>query len=86
MNAKHLTITAAALSTLVVLGVASSASPEFKHHATTVCVVLLGLISLSGIAAALVLGRTEPNPKAPAERASAARTTTRSGQYIGAHR
>jgi hypothetical protein len=82
MNAKHLAITAAALGTLVVLGVASSTSPEFKHHATTVCIVLLGLISLGGIAAPILRLFADP----PAERVSTARTTTRSGQHTGARR
>ena len=86
MNAKSLAITGAAVGTLVVLGVLSSNSPEFKYHATTVLIVLLGLISLSGIVAALVLGRTEPTSTRAAERASAARTTARSGHYTGARR
>jgi hypothetical protein len=82
MNAKHLAITAAALGTLVVLGIASSTSPEVKHHATTVVIVVLGLISLGGIAAPILRLFDVP----PAERASAARTTTRSGHHTGARR
>jgi protein-S-isoprenylcysteine O-methyltransferase Ste14 len=86
MNAKSLAIGGAAVGTLVVLGVVSSASPEFKYHATTVLIVLLGLISLSGIVATLFLGRTEPTSTRAAERTSAARSTTRRGHYTGARR
>ncbi|GAA1181020.1 hypothetical protein [Pseudonocardia alaniniphila] len=83
MNVKSLVIGGAAVGTLVVLGVLSSNSPEFKYHATTVLIVLLGLLSLGAIIVSLVLRLLD---NSPAERASVARSTTRRGHYTGARR
>lgn len=83
MNVKSLAIGGAAVGTLVVLGVLSSNSPEFKYHATTVCIVLLGLISLGGILTPLILRLIDNSPD---ERAAAARTAARCGHYTGTRR
>jgi uncharacterized membrane protein YgdD (TMEM256/DUF423 family) len=79
---------AAAVAALVAAGVAASVSAEFKQHATTAGIVLLGLIALSGILAALILRR--PDHTAPltptAQRPPAARQTSLSGHHTGSTR
>lgn len=54
MNARTALLTGAAFATLIVLGCISAASPEFKYHATTVAIVVLAVMSLSGVLAAMI--------------------------------
>jgi hypothetical protein len=56
---------ATAITTLVVFGIAAHLSPEFKQHATTAGIVLLVLISVSGLTASLVLRILDARPDAP---------------------
>jgi hypothetical protein len=54
MNVRTIVLTTAAFAVLGVLGYLAGVSPEFKYHATTVAIVVLGLISLAGVLAALI--------------------------------
>ncbi|MFC4942353.1 hypothetical protein [Pseudonocardia sp. GCM10023141] len=58
MNARKITqpitLTALAVTVLVILGNAAQASPQLKEQATTVAIVVLAALSLSGILAALI--------------------------------
>lgn len=54
MTRKSVLLTVTAFAILVVCGVLSAGSPEFKAHATTVAVAILAVISLSGVLLALI--------------------------------
>lgn len=53
-NTRPIIVTALAVSALITLGYAAAASPQLKEHATTVAIVALALMSLSGILGALI--------------------------------
>lgn len=53
-NTRPIIVTALAVSVLITLGYAAAASPQLKEHATTIAIVVLALMSLSGILAALI--------------------------------
>jgi hypothetical protein len=75
---------ATAMTALVVLGTTAHLSPEFKQHATTTAIVLLALISISGLLAGLVLRRldTDSDIRRP-ERPPGARTATAGTAHTG---
>lgn len=54
MTVKSFVLTGTALIVLVLLGVISVSSPEFKAHATTAVIIVLGIISLTGVLFALI--------------------------------
>jgi hypothetical protein len=78
---------ATAVIALVALGTAAHLWPEFKQHATTTGIVLLALVSLSGLVAALVLRHldTESDIRG-SERPSGARTATVGTAHTGSIR
>lgn len=88
MNAKTISIAGTAAATLVLSGVLAELSPAFKQHATTVCIALLALISISGVLAAVIFRRPAHTPglTPAAQRAPAARATTLSTHHSGGHR
>jgi hypothetical protein len=82
------TLMAAAVAALVAAGIAASVSPEFKQHATTTGIVLLGLITLSSIAGVVFARRPDHAPPfTPAAQTPAtARQTAGSGHHTGSTR
>jgi hypothetical protein len=88
MNARNIATATTAVGALIAAGVAASVWPEFKQHATTAGITLLGLIALVGLVAPLILRqpdttyRLAPTVQRPAE----GRETVASGQHTGADR
>lgn len=72
MTVKSFALTGTAFTVLVLLGVISASSPEFKAHATTAAIIVLGIISLSGVLFALIAPlfpeRPERRTEAPEHR------------------
>jgi hypothetical protein len=80
---RHIAIAGSAISALVACGIATEVSPTFKQHATTVGIVLLALISLSGLLAGPILRilNTRPETTGP-EHPPGARTTPARATHI----
>lgn len=75
MNAQKIAATVLAIAVLIVLGYAAQASPQLKEHATTVAIVVLAALSISGILAALIAPFTRTHVIARHKRPTAARAT-----------
>jgi hypothetical protein len=88
---RRIVIAGSAIAALVACGIATEASPAFKQHATTVGIVLLALISLSGLFAGLIVRSHDNRPDiAPTtsrpESRSGARTSMPSTAHTGSLR
>lgn len=81
MTAKSAMLTATALAVLVILGAICAASPEFKAHATTVAIVILGVLALPGVLSALItpLLAAESAPQIVADRPDPAAAAQHTG-------